>query len=151
MVGNGKVNRMKLSTKGIYGLQAMYDLALSYGHTPQSVKCIAERQNIPEAYLEQLIAPLRKAGLVLSVRGAQGGYTLADEPQNISVGAVLRAVEGPLAATDCLLNECDNADSCAMHTLWIRIYKGVNDVMDGITLRDMLDDTAACTLCGKAE
>ena len=93
---------MKLSTKGRYGVRAMYDLALMYGQSPQSVKCIAERQGIPEAYLEQLIAPLRKAGLVLSIRGAQGGYTLADEPKNISVGAILRAVEGPLAATSCI-------------------------------------------------
>ena len=72
---------MKLSTKGQYGVRAMYDLAQLYGGAPQSVKCIAERQGIPEAYLEQLIAPLRKAGLVLSIRGAQGGYILAKEPR----------------------------------------------------------------------
>ena len=131
---------MKLSTKGRYGVRAMYDLALMYGQSPQSVKCIAERQGIPEAYLEQLIAPLRKAGLVLSIRGAQGGYTLADEPKNISVGAILRAVEGPLAATSCITEPCEHSDGCAMHALWERIHKGVNDLMDGISLQDMLDD-----------
>lgn len=132
---------MKLSTKGLYGVRAMFDLAQLYGEVPQSVKCIAERQSIPVAYLEQLIAPLRKAGLVLSIRGAQGGYTLAKLPEEISVGDVLRAVEGPLAATACITNPCENSDGCAMHALWERIHRGVNDVMDGITLRDMLEDS----------
>lgn len=141
---------MKLSTKGKYGVRAMYDLAQLYGQAPQSVKCIAERQGIPEAYLEQLIAPLRKAGLVLSIRGAQGGYTLADKPENISVGAILRAVEGPLAATDCITAPCEHADGCAMHALWQRIHKGVNDLMDGITLQDMLNDVNQNCNCGAA-
>ena len=135
---------MKLSTKGQYGVRAMYDLAQLYGGAPQSVKCIAERQGIPEAYLEQLIAPLRRAGLVLSIRGAQGGYVLADKPANISVGAILRALEGPLAATECVVSACEHADGCAMHALWMRIHQGVNQVMDGISLQDMLDDAAQC-------
>ena len=126
---------MKLSTKGQYGVRAMYDLAQLYGGAPQSVKCIAERQGIPEAYLEQLIAPLRKAGLVLSIRGAQGGYILAKEPAAISVGAILRALEGPLAATECVVSECERANGCAMHALWLRIHRGVNEVMDSISCR----------------
>ena len=146
-VGNKKtgkaVGNVKLSTKGRYGVRAMFDLALVYGQAPQSVKCIAERQSIPEAYLEQLIAPLRKAGLVQSIRGAQGGYTLAMEPKDISVGAILRAVEGPLAATECITDACANSDGCAMHMLWQRIHVGVNEVMDSITLQDMLDDVNA--------
>ena len=77
---------------------------------------------------------------MLSIRGAQGGYTLADEPKNISVGAILRAVEGPLAATSCITEPCEHSDGCAMHALWERIHKGVNDLMDGISLQDMLDD-----------
>ena len=133
---------MKLSTKGQYGVRAMYDLACFYGGAPQSVKCIAERENIPEAYLEQLIAPLRKAGLVLSLRGAQGGYLLARPPQEISVGEILRALEGPLAATDCVLSECEKAEGCVMHALWLRVHRGVNAVMDSITLQDMLSDAA---------
>lgn len=131
---------MKLSTKGRYGVRAMYELALSRGEGAQSVKAIAERQSIPEAYLEQLISPLRKAGLVTSMRGAQGGYELADEPANISVGAILRAVEGPLAATTCVMKKCEHEGSCAMHALWSRIHKGVNSMLDGISLQDMLDD-----------
>ena len=131
---------MMISSKGRYALRVMIDLAEhpTDGYIP--LKLIAERQGIPEAYLEQLIAPLRKAGLVLSIRGAQGGYTLADEPKNISVGAILRAVEGPLAATSCITEPCEHSDGCAMHALWERIHKGVNDLMDGISLQDMLDD-----------
>ena len=140
---------MKLSTQGQYGVRAMYDLAQLYGGAPQSVKCIAERQGIPEAYLEQLIAPLRKAGLVLSIRGAQGGYILAKEPAAISVGAILRALEGPLAATECVVSECERANGCAMHALWLRIHRGVNEVMDSISLQDMLEDAARC--CQEAE
>ena len=139
----GSIGNVKLSTKGRYGVRAMYDLACVYGQAPQSVKCIAERQSIPEAYLEQLIAPLRKAGLVLSIRGAQGGYTLAREPKDISVGEILRAVEGPLAATDCITEPCANSEGCAMHALWLRIHRGVNDLMDSISLQDMLNDVCA--------
>ena len=85
---------MKLSTRGRYGIHAMYDLAVHYGDGPQSIKSIAERQTIPEAYLEQLIALLRREGLVISNRGAQGGYRLSREPKNITVGEVLRVLEG---------------------------------------------------------
>lgn len=146
---------MKLSTKGRYGIRAMYSLALSYGEGPQTVKTIAERQNIPEAYLEQLIARLRKAGLVTSVRGAQGGYLLSDKPQNISIGAILRAAEGPLAQVSCVLKdeEEEHAAGCAMHILWSRIYVGVNDLLNDMTLGDMVEDTktvgegCACCKC----
>ena len=100
---------MKLSTRGRYGIHAMYDLARYHQSEPQSIKAIAERQNIPEAYLEQLIAVLRRSGLVTSVRGAQGGYLLARPPGEITVGQVLRALEGDLALVDCLVEE----DACA--------------------------------------
>lgn len=134
---------MKISTKGRYGIRAMYDLALVYGEGPQAVKTIAERQGVPEAYLEQLIAPLRKAGLVVSVRGAQGGYLLSDEPGAISIGEILRALEGPLAPEECVLDEdvCAMADECVMHALWTRLHHGINDLMDSITLKDMLTDS----------
>ena len=83
------MNTMKLSTKGRYGVKAMFDLALHHGEGPIALKSIAERQGISEHYLEQLIAVLRKAGLVKSVRGAQGGYSLAREPENITVGDII--------------------------------------------------------------
>ena len=80
---------MKLSTRGRYGIHAMYELAANYGGSPVSIKALAEKQNIPEAYLEQLIAVLRKDELVVSIRGAQGGYRLARTPEEITVGDVL--------------------------------------------------------------
>ena len=142
---------MKLSTKGQYGVRAMYDLAQLYGGAPQSVKCIAERQGIPEAYLEQLIAPLRKAGLVLSIRGAQGGYTLADDPEKITVGMIIRALEGEICMTDCLEYEdsCDKACSCPTRLVVRRVRDGVNAIVDGITLRDMIEENGRLSAGGE--
>ena len=133
---------MKLSTKGRYGIHAMYDLAQYGEQIPQSIKAIAERQNIPEAYLEQLIGALRKSGLVRSVRGAQGGYLLARPPESITVGEVLRCLEGDLAVVDCLIEEdaCDKACSCPTRIVWQKLRDGLNSIVDGITLRDMLND-----------
>ena len=133
---------MKLSTKSRYGIQAMYDLASSGAGEPQPIKTIAERQSIPEAYLEQLIGPLRKSGLVNSVRGAQGGYTLARQPDEITVGEVIRALEGDLNLVDCLSEDdaCGRACSCATRIVWQKLKSGVNQIVDGITLQDMIDD-----------
>jgi len=133
---------MKLSTKGRYGIHAMYDLAQFGSETPQPIKSIAERQNIPEAYLEQLIGQLRRSGLVKSVRGAQGGYLLSRSPAEITVGEVLRTLEGELAVVDCLMEEdvCHKACSCPTRVVWKKLRDGLNEIVDGITLQDMLDD-----------
>ena len=133
---------MKLSTKGRYGIHAMYDLAQYGSETPQPIKAIAERQNIPEAYLEQLIGQLRRSGLVKSVRGAQGGYLLSRSPSEITVGEVLRTLEGELAVVDCLMEEdvCHKACSCPTRVVWKKLRDGLNEIVDGITLQDMLDD-----------
>ena len=135
---------MKLSTRGRYGIHAMYDLAEHYGDGPQSIKCIAERQNIPEAYLEQLIAILRKEKLVISNRGAQGGYRLAASPEEITVGQVLRALEGGLNLVDCLLEEdsCGKTCACPSRVVWLKIRDGLNSIVDGITLQDMINEYA---------
>lgn len=136
---------MKLSTRGRYGIHAMYDLAQQYASgAPQPIKAIASRKRIPDAYLEQLIAALRKAGLVTSVRGAQGGYILARPPEEITVGQVLRVLEGDLATVECLAEEdaCDKACACPTRLVWQKIQNGVNAIVDGITLRDMLEDYA---------
>lgn len=85
---------MRLSTKGRYGLKAMVDLTVAYGRGYVSIATLAQQQGISESYLEQLIASLKKAGLVESVRGAQGGYALSRKPEDIDVGEVLRALEG---------------------------------------------------------
>ncbi len=132
---------MKLSTKGRYGIHAMYDLAEQGLDAPQPLKAIADRQGIPEAYLEQLMAVLRRAGLVKGVRGAQGGYKLSRPPDGITVGQVLRALEGSLAFEDCLEEgACDKACACPTRLVWQKVHDGLNDIVDGITLKDMLDD-----------
>jgi len=133
---------MKLSTRGRYGIHAMYDLACNYNAGPQPIKAIAERQAIPEAYLEQLFAVLRREQLVKSVRGAQGGYTLSRDPKDMTVGDVLRALEGGLNLVDCLLEEdtCGKSCACPSRIVWLKIRDGLNAVVDGITLQDMMDD-----------
>ena len=133
---------MKLSTRSRYGIHAMYDLARCGPGEPQSIKAISERQGIPEAYLEQLIGPLRRGGLVRSVRGAQGGYLLARPPEEITVGQVIRALEGELNLVDCLSGEdaCGKACSCATRVVWKKLRDGLNRIVDGITLQDMIDD-----------
>ena len=87
---------MKLSTKGRYGVKAMVDLALNYGTAPVSIKTISKRQNISEYYLEQLFSPLRKADLIKSIRGAQGGYVLNREPKDIKISDIIYVLEGPI-------------------------------------------------------
>ena len=133
---------MKLSTRGRYGIHAMYDLACNFNAGPQPIKAIAERQGIPEAYLEQLFAVLRREQLVKSVRGAQGGYTLSREPKDMTVGDVLRALEGGLNLVDCLLEEdtCGKSCACPSRIVWLKIRDGLNAIVDGITLQDMIND-----------
>lgn len=134
---------MKLSTKGRYGLKAMFELALHYGEGPIPLKNIADSQRISEHYLEQLIAVLRKNGLVKSVRGAQGGYMLIDAPSKITVGSIIRVLEGDIAPADCVIednNMCDREAKCVTKLVWLKIRDSINEVIDSITLEDMLDD-----------
>ena len=135
---------MKLSTKGRYGVKAMVELAINYGATPTSIKTIAIRQNISECYLEQLFAPLRKAKIINSIRGAQGGYVLNKEPKDITVAEVIYILEGPIEIADCIEGAtCDNVDLCATRLLWEKIKNSIDDVMKSITLQDIVDDYKA--------
>lgn len=132
---------MKLSTKGRYGVKAMVDLAIHYGDVPVSIKTISERQNISEYYLEQLFSPLRKAELIRSIRGAQGGYVLNREPKYITVADVMNVLEGPVEIAECIEGtECDNIDFCATRLLWEKIKNSIDEVMENITLQDIVDD-----------
>lgn len=135
---------MRLSTKGRYGVQAMLDIALYAREQHIALKTIAERQGISEHYLEQLIAVLRKAGLVRSVRGAQGGYSLAKPAEQITVGDILRALEGSLAPVDCVdelePKHCSDNEGCVTRIVWQRIRDSINAVVDSITLQDMVDE-----------
>ncbi|HEY5525029.1 MAG TPA: Rrf2 family transcriptional regulator [Clostridium sp.] len=132
---------MKLSTKGRYGVKAMVELAIHYGGNPISIKTISTRQNISECYLEQLFAPLRKAKLITSSRGAQGGYVLSKEPKDITVAQLIYILEGPIEIADCIEGSaCDNIDFCATRLLWEKIKNSIDDVMESITLQDIVND-----------
>lgn len=134
---------MKLSTKGRYGLMAMFQLAMDYGQGPVSLKYVAEKQGLSENYLEQLFASLRKDGLLTSVRGAQGGYMLSREPEDITVGEILRTLEGDMAPAECALHgtECIKEESCATRLVMIKLRDSIDSVINNITLKDMLEDS----------
>lgn len=146
---------MRLSTKGHYGLKAMFDLAMHYGSEPIPLKVIAERQGISEHYLEQLIAVLRKIGLVKSVRGAQGGYILAKPPSQIKVGDVVRALEGPIAPLDCVSEfeptACEKEHYCISRDIWARVRDSIAEVLDSITLEDMCRDAEKAVQTARVE
>jgi len=131
---------MKLSTKGKYGLYAMYYLASQAGEGPQPLRAIAE-MNVPEQYLEQLLGSLRRAGLVTTVRGAQGGYQLSRPPQEITVGDIIDATEGPLTISECLSDteSCHKSGQCPARRVWESLSNSINALLQSITLQDMLD------------
>ncbi|KMJ93100.1 transcriptional regulator, partial [Clostridium botulinum C str. Stockholm] len=127
---------MKLSTKGRYGVRAMVDLAINYSESPVSIKSIAGRQNISELYLEQLFSPLRKAKLIKSVRGAQGGYVLSKHPKEISVSDIIDVLEGPIEISSCIdSGECNNMEVCPSRLLWEKIKNSIDEVTKSITLQ----------------
>lgn len=133
---------MKISTKGRYALRLMLDLAVYNTGEPISLKDIAKRQEISEKYLEQIISVLSKGGMVQSVRGAQGGYFLRREPRDYTVGEILRLTEGDLAPVDCVGASgvsCDHKGDCITVEVYERINQAVNDVVDHISLQDLVD------------
>ena len=151
---------MKLSTKGRYGLRAMIDLAAHMDEETVSLNSIAKRQNISESYLEQLAASLKKAGLVVSSRGAQGGYKLGRAASEISVGDVLRACEGSTDAVSCpgmtaeaagvrsgkpggVVAGCAGADVCVSKYVWEKINAAITDTVDGIYLDELVRESRA--------
>jgi len=139
---------MRLSTKGRYGLRAVVDLAM-HGQDDEavSISCIAARQELSESYLEQLIAKLKKAGIVNSIRGINGGYTLAKAPEVITVGDILRALEGDLVIVECpeIEGECAKSGSCVTKYVWKRINDSINNVVDSMTLQELLDNSSGIT------
>lgn len=135
---------MKISTKGRYGLKAMLDLAVHNTDGQVSLKSIADREGLSENYLEQLFAALKKAGIVKSIRGSQGGYTLAAKPDEISVGSILRALEGSLAPVECVSETnpslCCRQENCITKGIWEKIRNSINDVIDSTTLENLVED-----------
>ena len=144
---------MKLSTKGRYGLRAMIDLARYSEKEPVSIGSVAARQEISERYLEQLVALLKKAGLVKSIRGASGGYVLAKN----SVGDILRALEGSLepvkcAAFDTTTGEgCMASDGCVTKYVWQKINDSINDTVNQIMLDELIQESKSINPDGECE
>jgi Rrf2 family transcriptional regulator, cysteine metabolism repressor len=135
---------MKVSTRGEYGVRAMVALAKHAGDRPVSIGVISRESAVPYAYLEQLIVPLRKAGLVESKRGAHGGYTLARAADEIRVGEVYRAMEGPVAPMDCVSENladqtCPLIPGCQTRPVWVKVRDSIIDAIDSITLADLLE------------
>lgn len=136
---------MKLSTKGRYGLRALVDLAVHCEEEAVSIQSIAKRQNISDRYLEQLMGKLKRAGLVNSVRGAGGGYRLARPSGEISVGDVLRALEGNLDAVTCPGNAdeqgCEGADLCVTRYVWKKINDSITQAVDSIMIEQLVEES----------
>lgn len=133
---------MKISTKGRYALRLMLDLAVYDTGDPVRIRDIAARQGISEKYLEQIISTLNKAGYVKSIRGPQGGYHLMKEPAQYTVGMILRLTEGSLAPVACLedeVNMCERQEGCVTLRLWRMLNQAVSDVVDHVTLADLVD------------
>ncbi|MCL1791131.1 MAG: Rrf2 family transcriptional regulator [Peptococcaceae bacterium] len=135
---------MKFTTRGRYSVQIMVDLSQHISEGPISLKSIADRHNLSESYLEQLISELRKADLVRSVRGAQGGYVLQRDPGQITVGEIIRSVAGSIAPVDCehqtetMSCRCDPDEQCLTRDLWVRVRDSVNELVDSIYLSDLV-------------
>ena len=143
---------MRLSTKGRYGLKAMYEVALHHGKGPVPLTKISENQKISLSYLEQLFAQLRKGKLVKSIRGAHGGYVLLKEPSEITVGDILNILEGSLAPVSCTDNDnshCSNSGDCVTKNVWEKIHKSIYEVVDNITLQDMISENIGLVQLGK--
>ena len=132
---------MKLSTKARYGSRAMLELALNYERGPVSVKHIALHQRISSKYLEHLIASLKAAGLVKSVRGARGGYILARPPEKIKLSEVFEVLEGSATPVECVDSpeSCFMKDICATRDIWVQIGETMMEILEHTTLQDLAE------------
>ena len=131
---------MKISSKEQYGLRAMAELAARYGQGPVPLAEIAAAQGLSRDYLEQIVPALREAGLVQSTRGAHGGYQLARAPETMTVGQVLRALEGEILPLPCVskdVAECDRSHMCAARTVWTKVHARVSETLNEMTLADL--------------
>lgn len=131
---------MKLSTKGRYSLRAMFDLAVHFGQGQIQIKDISARQQISARYLEQLFIPLRKAGLVKSLRGARGGFTLAKPPSEIPLSEIIQVAEGSVALVRCVDKPklCPQSDVCRIRSTWAEIAMAISQVLESTTLQDLV-------------
>jgi Rrf2 family protein len=134
---------MRISTKGDYATRALQDLALHYDQGPIAIEKIAGRQGLPVRYLEQLLLTLKRAGFLLSKRGVNGGYSLAKPPARITLGEILRTVDGPIEAIYCVdqPQECAHGSDCVLRDVWSEVGRAVSAIVDHTTLQDLCDRT----------
>jgi Rrf2 family protein len=137
---------MKFSTKGRYGLRALFDMAYNSGTLPTQIKDISRRQSMSARYLEQIFQDLKKAGLLKSRRGPQGGYFLARKPEEITIRDIILAAEGELAVVDCIKENrgkkkaCDFSSRCVTQNIWLEASRQLNAYFDSVTLKDLCDE-----------
>lgn len=132
---------MKLSTRGRYGVRAMLELALHQGEGPTALQELAQRQGISAKYLEQLLIPLKAAGLVNSVRGAKGGYLLAAPPEKVTLYDIVRTLEGPLAVVECVQDPsiCERVGGCTVHLVWGEMSQKLVGFLSSISLANLVE------------
>lgn len=131
---------MRFSAKSEYGVRALLDVAMNGGNKPIQVKEIAKRQGIPERFLEQVMSSLKKAGLVESVRGAQGGYMLGRPDKDITLADIIQAVEGPIALMECTSEDesrCEQVDLCVIRDAWRDVQSSIVEALDSVSLAQM--------------
>jgi Rrf2 family transcriptional regulator, cysteine metabolism repressor len=136
---------MKVSMKGDYGVRALVELAHHYGEGPVQSATIASRQSIPEPYLDQLLTSLRRAGLIRSVRGPQGGHALIRDPRELKLSEAMVALEGSLAPIGCLDDPagCPRTTHGGLHEVWDQVHKATMTILDGITIADLAEKERA--------
>lgn len=135
---------LRITTKGRYGIRAMCMLAKSDRNTPLTIQCIADQENIPIRYLEQIMVRLRRAGILMSIRGPGGGYSLNASPDRLSIGCLLRALEGEFSVVWCANEKervtCRFTDECLTQPLWAAVTDTIKEILDCITLQDLIDN-----------
>lgn len=132
---------MRISTKGRYALRLIIDIAINSSNKPVSIKDVSIRENISDKYLEQIISILNSGGIVRSVRGPQGGYTLRKAPEDITVGMILRLTEGTISPVPCVEEDspkCERMSTCSTYDLWQRLNQAISDVLDTTTIADLI-------------
>lgn len=132
---------MKLSTRTRYGMRAILELARHYGKGPLQTRAIAKQEDISGKYLEQLMATLKSAGFVRSVRGSKGGYMLAKAPNQIRLNEVFNCLEGPVATVECVEDEdyCERVADCVTRGVWSQVQQAITNVLQSITLQDLVE------------
>jgi len=137
---------LKLSNRGLYGVKALYELAIRYGGEPIPIREISEKHGLPLAFLEQVLHTLKNEMLVISHRGSNGGYSLARDPEDITIGDVIRALEGPIALCECLRNQDGNdmtekESHCVTSDLYRKLSRKVEESFDSVTLQELITES----------